>query len=627
MKITVCIIKVSNQVHKQVEDKSSFMLGPIMDICHKSNYVNVADHHHPHNVEEIRTDNSASYPDYTDDDGMICEESNLTEAGKTKVDTKEIGVQTCIVNVKTFRSVKTQTDSNTLTHAGECPTTSTNHSDCKPLDEHNYSAAPLQSPPLYPEPIETRESDVDQMENHSLYTEQPKLTQHPEPDETHSSDDDLDSNCYEDDPMYSPSSSSEDTENEDENINPVEDKKWIVFESKLNKLFLFCHQCGNIITNKTEHCEGSMVTIKTICLCGHSNTWQSQPLTNGAAAGNLLIPAAILFSGNTYQHIYDFAKFLNMQIVSSSSFYKIQKNYLLSVVDSKWKSSQREIIKELKKAKNVDICGDGRCDSPGNSAKYGTYTIMDENTKKVIEFSVVQVTEATSSNAMEYEGCKRTLNYLIKNKVPIECLTTDRHTTITAKMKSVYPNIKHQYDVWHLSKWVTKKLFKKAKKKSFEELKPWIQAISNHLWWCAATCGGDPNMLREKWVSLLYHIVDKHRWSGCKLCKKCGHPTMSRRERKSIKWLKAGSPSHVALEEVVTNKKLLNDLEKRTEFHHTGELEQYHSVLLKYAPKREHFSYNGMVARTQLAMLDHNSNVHRKQAVIQKGEKKRGKTL
>ncbi|CAB4009795.1 Hypothetical predicted protein [Paramuricea clavata] len=90
--------QVPNRVHKQVEDKSqrseesSFMLGPIMDICHKSNYVNVADHHHPYNVEEICTDNSPSYPDYTNDDGMICEESNLTEPDKTKVDTKEIGV-------------------------------------------------------------------------------------------------------------------------------------------------------------------------------------------------------------------------------------------------------------------------------------------------------------------------------------------------------------------------------------------------------------------------------------------------------------------------------------------------------------------------------------------------------
>ena len=103
------------------------------------------------------------------------------------------------------------------------------------------------------------------------------------------------------------------------------------------------------------------------------------------------------------------------------------------------------MLKELKKTNHVDVAGDRRCDSPGHSAKYGTYTMMDENTKKIIEFSVVQVTETTSSNAMEYEGCKRTLNSLSQKKIPLRCLTTDRHTTITAKMKSVYPHIKHQY--------------------------------------------------------------------------------------------------------------------------------------------------------------------------------------
>ena len=133
--------------------------------------------------------------------------------------------------------------------------------------------------------------------------------------------------------------------------------------------------------NKIKHCKGSMLTIKTTCLCGHSNTWQSQPLTNGAATGNLLIPAAILFSGNTFQHIQHFAKLLNMQIVSCTSYYKTPKKFLLPVVDNKRKSCQKEIINELKKEDHVDMCGDGRCDSPGHSAKYGTYTVMDESTK------------------------------------------------------------------------------------------------------------------------------------------------------------------------------------------------------------------------------------------------------
>ena len=247
---------------------------------------------------------------------------------------------------------------------------------------------------------------------------------------------------------------------------------------------------------------------------------------------------------------------------------------------------------------------------------------MNEETGKVLAINVIQVTEVTSSNAMEFEGCKGALNSLLEANVPIRCLTTDRHTTITARMRSDYPNIENQCDVWHLAKWVTKKLMQKSKTKMCMPLMAWIQAISNHLWWSASTCGGNADMLREKWVSILHHVVNKHQWDGHQLFHKCGHPGMSKKERKMIRWLEAGSPAHVALEEVVTNKKLLKDLAKLTEFHHTGELEQYHSLMLKYLPKREHFSFKGMLARTQLAALDHNFNTQREQAVVTRGPNK-----
>ena len=51
-----------------------------------------------------------------------------------------------------------------------------------------------------------------------------------------------------------------------------------------------------------------MVTVKTSCLSGHTVTWESQPQVEGTAAGNLLITASIVFSGNTYKHAADFAK-------------------------------------------------------------------------------------------------------------------------------------------------------------------------------------------------------------------------------------------------------------------------------------------------------------------------------
>ena len=246
--------------------------------------------------------------------------------------------------------------------------------------------------------------------------------------------------------------------------------------------------------------------------------------------------------------------------------------------------------------------------------------MMDEGTSKVATFNLVQVTEVTSSNAMEKEGFQRCVKYLQDNNIKINRIATDRHTSIAKEMRKNQKKIKHQYDTWHMSKWVVKQLNKKAKKKECEELKPWIQSVSNHLWWSAATCNGDSELLTEKWTSVVHHVVNKHCWTGCKKFKKCEHDRLTRTQRKNTSWLTPGSPAHVALEEVVMNKRLLKDLCKLTDFCHTGDLEVFHSLFVKYCPKRQHFSYDGMVARARLAALDHNANANRDQATVRSGE-------
>jgi hypothetical protein len=43
---------------------------------------------------------------------------------------------------------------------------------------------------------------------------------------------------------------------------------------------------------------GSMVRFQQDCgICGYNRLWQSQPMTGAVPAGNLLMSAAILFSG------------------------------------------------------------------------------------------------------------------------------------------------------------------------------------------------------------------------------------------------------------------------------------------------------------------------------------------
>lgn len=53
----------------------------------------------------------------------------------------------------------------------------------------------------------------------------------------------------------------------------------------------------------------------------------------------------------------------------------------------------------------------------------------------------------------------------------------------------------------------------------------------------------------------------------------------------------SNSPAFKALRGVVTDKLLLKTLPHLTKFCHTGELDIFHSMLLKYCPKRQHFHY------------------------------------
>ena len=116
--------------------------------------------------------------------------------------------------------------------------------------------------------------------------------------------------------------------------------------------------------------------------------------------------------------------------------------------------------------------------------------------------------------------------------------------SIASCMSKDYPHVSHQYDVWHLSKWVVKKLTNKAKQEGCKELPPWIQTISNHLWWSAATCDGSVQMLWEKWKSVLDHASNRHKWSGNSLFHQCCHRCISSSEAKKISWIKPGTPAH-----------------------------------------------------------------------------------
>jgi len=201
-------------------------------------------------------------------------------------------------------------------------------------------------------------------------------------------------------------------------------------------------------------------------------------------------------------------------------------------------------------------------------------------------------------------------------------LCTDCNASVAAMLRNEFPNIEHQHDLFHIEKRVGKKLTAKGKTAACKELMPWVKSVTNHLWWSAQTCGGEPEVLRERWISLLYHVTNQHTWDHHDFYHQCDHEPLASDEKRKKKWLRQGSPALEALRKVVMDPRLVKDIKKTTKAVHTGPLEAHHSLINKYCPKRQHFSYRSMMARTQLAVLDHNNNLRREQAHSKDGEKK-----
>ena len=106
----------------------------------------------------------------------------------------------------------------------------------------------------------------------------------------------------------------------------------------------------------------------------------------------MALSAAILLSRLSWSGLQRALNISEVKIIEERTFYKTQKKYLFKRRDN--------VIQKLKPEK-LDVVGGGRYDSPGHSAKYGTYTIMNDETNEIIDFFVAHVSNAGNSSRME----------------------------------------------------------------------------------------------------------------------------------------------------------------------------------------------------------------------------------
>ena len=201
-------------------------------------------------------------------------------------------------------------------------------------------------------------------------------------------------------------------------------------------------------------------------------------------------------------------------------------------------------------------------------------------------------------------------------------ITTDHHTQIRMYMREKEPDINHQFDVWHFVKNIKKRLINASQKASCKIPSKWIKLIRNHLWWACATSEDDVELLREKWISILFHIQDKHEWTGHNKFAKCAHQKLTKKQIKAKEWISPKSGAFKVFQSIVLCEDTLKDLAHLTQFCRTGVLEVYHALYNKLAPKRQHISFVGMLTRSQLAVMDFNEGISLEQATTGQEDKR-----
>jgi hypothetical protein len=173
---------------------------------------------------------------------------------------------------------------------------------------------------------------------------------------------------------------------------PVSERKYVVFESCLKELLSCCRICNAECSVFIKRQLGTMVTLEARCQASksHTYTWSSQPQRNCLPVGNLLLCGSVLYSGSSVIDTLNVFNHLNVACVSERTYRYLQAYYLIPAVDTVWTSCQRNALQACE-GRDVKLGGDARCSSPGHTAKYASYSLMDLETGLILDTQLVQV--------------------------------------------------------------------------------------------------------------------------------------------------------------------------------------------------------------------------------------------
>lgn len=109
-------------------------------------------------------------------------------------------------------------------------------------------------------------------------------------------------------------------------------------------------------------------------------------------AGNILLSGSILYSGALPEQVLRLFNFFGCASISTTTFYYHQQKYLLPTIYYVWDRYKQAFFSQLEaEDHSLILGGDGRANSPGHSAKFGSYTAIELTHKVVLDLQLVQV--------------------------------------------------------------------------------------------------------------------------------------------------------------------------------------------------------------------------------------------
>ncbi|CAO4360203.1 unnamed protein product [Caenorhabditis nigoni] len=348
-------------------------------------------------------------------------------------------------------------------------------------------------------------------------------------------------------------------------------------KEKLVKLLQKCWKCETRKTEMDIVYHGLNMNISVVCVsCQRRWYWSNTQKCEREQSGSnsklsrihILLTSAIISTGNGFQNVKQLFDVLKSPFFSARTFNRLKEKYVYEAVDIQYKK-QANVVKELlcettDNNGTLNVMGDGSFDTPGHSALYCRYVIMEAVTKLVVEFEILRHKSGEKKVNMETEACEKAFeNLMVTYDSAIESFTTDRSISVASMMAHNFPDVTHYFDSWHYIR------------------------------------------------SLALEIMKNYGWYDFKIVTSCEHKESDDVNRKIPDFLDTKNPLHVkalnALLAVIEKGDRCDAIGKVSPYFATSAVESFNARAGFYASKKRFYSQKGFNSRTQLAVLDWNS--------------------